>query len=259
MPEEAPVQTPASTDTPSPATAPETPQQGLQDVLGGGSDQGGKSDQPEPSKDDQGADGGKPQDKDGGKDETPKKDSEKTGDNKDGKNEQQNKDADDQPIKDWSKVKIELPKEMPEGVSIDQPTLDAFGKEAVKLGLSPKQAQALVSFQIDAVAKQREAFLDAGVKQLNKEWGSKASENQKAILTLIANIDREMGGKNEFSKALDACGATCFPGVCKGLLKLANAISEDSIGRGGAAGDSDQQETAYEALKAEWEKAQHKR
>ncbi len=262
MPEEAPSQTTSmSTGTAPAPAATENAQEGLQDALGGSSDQGdnkGEQSPTPPKEDSKGADGDEPQ-----KDE-PKKDDEKSEDEKDGqddkkdaKNDQADKDPTDQPIKDWSKVKIELPKEMPEGVSIDQPTLDAFGKEAVKLGLTPKQAQSLVSFQIDAVAKQREAFLDAGIKQLRKDWGSKAEENQKAVLTLVANIDREMGGKNEFSKALNACGATCYPGVCKGLLKLANAISEDSIGRGSAAGDSSQQETAYEALKAEWEKAQH--
>ena len=238
------------------ATSPtETAQQGLQDALGGNSGQENKGEGSQPPADDKSDKGDAGQNTTKGSDEQSSDTKEEGKDNSGQKNKGEQKDPADQPIKDWSKVKIDLPKDVP----IDQTTLSDFGKEAVKLGLTPKQAQALVSFQVDAIAKQREAFLDAGVKELNKDWGSKAEENRQSVLTLIANIDREMGGENEFSKALNACGATCYPGVCKGLLKIARAISEDSFGRGGAAGDTSQQETAYEALKAEWDKAQHRR
>lgn len=154
-------------------------------------------------------------------------------------------DADDQPITDWSKVKLDIP----EGAQIDQPVMEAFGKAAVELGLSRTQASKLVNFQLDQIAQAKERLYDAGVKELNKEWGAKSAENTQAVLTLIANVDREMGGSGtEFSKALESCGATLLPAVCKGLLHLAKATSEDSMGRGGAAAQAEHEETAYEGL-----------
>ena len=156
----------------------------------------------------------------------------------------------DDAIKDWSKVKIDLP----EGSPVDQTVLGDFGKAAVELGLTEKQAKALVEFQLEAIAKQKDRLMEAGIKELTKEWGSKIQENQKTVLTFIANIDRELGG-NAFSKALDACGATCLPAVCKGLLHIAKSVSEDSMGRGGGAVGADQPESIEDALMKEWKKA----
>lgn len=156
----------------------------------------------------------------------------------------------DQPIADWSKVDIKIP----EGLKVDEPTMAAFGDAAVKLGLTPKQAQALVEFQHNANKEFMERLYENGVKELRKDWGSKAKEHQQSVMTLIANVDRELGD-NKFSKALSMCGATNFPDVCKGLLYIAQGMSEDSMGRGGAAGLNDRQETAEEALMKEWKKA----
>lgn len=162
---------------------------------------------------------------------------------------------DDRPIEDWSKVKLDIP----EGAPVDQPTLDAFGKAAVEMGLTRNQANRLVNFQLDMFARAREQAYDAGVKELGKEWGAKFAENSQAVLTLVSSIDRELGGSGtEFSKALEACGATLFPAVCKGLLHLARATSEDSFGRGGAAAQAEHEETALEGLKAAFEEAKRR-
>ncbi len=151
----------------------------------------------------------------------------------------------DQPITDWSKVKLDLP----QGAPIDQGTVDAFGKTAVELGLTPSQANRLVNFQLEQIAAARERAFDAGTKALNAEWGAKFSENSQAVLTLIANVDRDLGGSGtEFSKALELSGATLYPAVCKGLLALAKATSEDTIGKGGAAAQAEHEETALEGL-----------
>ena len=162
---------------------------------------------------------------------------------------------DDKPIADWSKVKLDIP----EGAPVDQPTLDAFGKAAVEMGLTRNQANRLVNFQLDMFARAREQAYDAGVKELSKEWGAKFAENSQAVLTLVSSIDRELGGSGtEFSKALEACGATLIPAVCKGLLHLAKATSEDSFGRGGAAAQAEHEETALEGLKAAFEEAKRR-
>lgn len=155
----------------------------------------------------------------------------------------------DGPIKDWNKVKLDLP----DG-SVDKKLIGDFGKIAVDLGLTEKQAKGIIDFQLEAVAKQREALMEAGVKELREAWGAKASENQQAVTTLLANLDRQLGD-NRFTKALNQCGATLLPDVCKGLLVLAKSVSEDSMGRGGSGAPISKSESALEALQAEWEKA----
>ncbi|MBQ9453445.1 MAG: hypothetical protein IJU65_09170 [Desulfovibrio sp.] len=149
----------------------------------------------------------------------------------------------DKPITDWSKVTIDIP----EGAAIDPALMDDFGKAAVAMGLTAKQANALVNFQLEAIARSREGLMNAGARELAREWGSRASANQKAVLTLITNIDRQLGN-DSFSKALNDCGATCLPAVVKGLLAVANLVSEESLGRGGAAAQPEHEETALEGL-----------
>jgi len=171
----------------------------------------------------------------------------------DGQQDNQQPDPDSTPITDWSSVKLDLPEGM-----VDETVLGSFGKAAVELGLTPKQARALASWQLDTIAEQRQALMDAGIQQLSKEWGSKAEANQQEVLALISRIDRA-AGDDSFSKALGMSGATCFPGVVKGLLSIARMISEDSIGTAGAAGMSEHDETALEGLNAALKEAQRRR
>ncbi len=152
-------------------------------------------------------------------------------------------DPDRVPITDWSTVDLGLP----EGAEVDEAVLAGFGKAAVELGLTPKQARELASWQLSMITAQREALLEAGVKELARDWGGKAEANQRAVLELIARIDRLPGARG-FGEALGRSGATCFPGVVRGLLAVAGLLSEDSLGGGGAAGMAAHEETALEGL-----------
>ena len=135
---------------------------------------------------------------------------------------------------------------MPEGVEADAELLAGFGSAAVAAGLSKKQAQALVDWQTKYIQTQAQARLDAGVQALQKAWGVRAEANQKAVLGLVTRIDRLMGD-DSFSRALGESGATLHPGVVQGLHKIAQLMSEDSIGNAaGAAAEHD--ETALEGL-----------
>lgn len=150
---------------------------------------------------------------------------------------------DNAPIRDWSTVNLDLP----EDAAVDPDVLDGFGKTAVELGLTPRQARALAHWQLESVAARREALMEAGVRELGKAWGGKAAHNQQAVLSLISRIDR-LTGDESFSTALGRSGATCFPGVVKGLLAVAGLLSEDSMGGGGAAAQAEHEETALEGL-----------
>lgn len=152
-------------------------------------------------------------------------------------------DMEDQPIRDWSKVDLGLP----EDAAIDENVLAAFGKKSVELGLTPKQAKALASWQLELARETYEAQLEAGVAELRKAWGKKANANQKAVVALLSRVDRQLGS-DEFSRAIGASGAANSPAVCKGLLAIAQMLSEDAMGRGGSGDMPVKPETALEGI-----------
>ena len=150
---------------------------------------------------------------------------------------------DNAPITKWEDVSLDLP----EVAEVDRDILDSFGKTAVALGLTPNQARALANWQLEAVAGKREALMEAGIKELSREWGSRAGANQRAVLSLISRIDRDLGDES-FSTALGRSGATCHAGVVRGLLAVARLLSEDSMGKAGAGARAEHDETALEGL-----------
>lgn len=150
---------------------------------------------------------------------------------------------DDTPITDWSAVDLGLP----EDAAIDENVLAAFGEKSVELGLTPKQAKALANWQLELARETREAQLEAGVAELRKAWGKKADANQKAVVALLSRIDRQLGN-DEFSRAIGASGAANSPAVCKGLLAIAQMLSEDTMGRGGSGDMPIKPETALEGI-----------
>lgn len=161
-------------------------------------------------------------------------------------------DPDAAPLTAWAADTVT----MPEGVEADAELLAGFGAAAVAAGLSKKQAQALVDWQTKYIQTQAQARLDAGVQALQKAWGAKAEANQQAVLSLISRIDR-LTGDDSFSRALGESGATCFPGVVRGLHRIAQLMSEDSIGNAaGAAAEHD--ETALEGLENAFKESRRK-
>lgn len=152
-------------------------------------------------------------------------------------------DMEDQPIRDWSAVDLGLP----EDAAIDESVLAAFGEKSVELGLTPKQAKALASWQLELARETHEAQIEAGVAELRKVWGRKADANQKAVVALLSRVDRQLGS-DEFSRAIGASGAANSPAVCKGLLAIAQMLSEDAMGRGGSGDMPVKPETALEGI-----------
>lgn len=152
-------------------------------------------------------------------------------------------DMEDQPIRDWSAVDLGLP----EDAAIDESALAAFGEKSVELGLTPKQAKALASWQLELARETHEAQIEAGVAELRKAWGRKADANQKAVVALLSRVDRQLGS-DEFSRAIGASGAANSPAVCKGLLAIAQMLSEDAMGRGGSGDMPVKPETALEGI-----------
>lgn len=151
-------------------------------------------------------------------------------------------DPENTPISDWESVDLGLGED-----AVDGEVLKSFGKAAVDLGLTPKQARVLAQWQLDTIAESRTALLETGAEELRKDWGRKNEANQRAVLTLIANVDRKLGN-DAFSKALGISGATCHAGVIKGLHAIASMLSEDAMGAGKGAPMPDKPESALEGI-----------
>lgn len=153
------------------------------------------------------------------------------------------------PVTDWAKVQLNF-----DGWEPDAGALESFGGQAVALGLTPKQCQALCDWQIDQIAKARSDLTDRSVAELSKEWGANAGANQQKCISLISRID-SAAGNNDFSKAINESGAACHAGFVRGLLKLAESLAEDTVsGQGNGAGGK-AAETALEGLKEAFARA----
>ncbi len=105
----------------------------------------------------------------------------------------------------------------------------------------------LASWQLELARETHEAQIEAGVAELRKAWGRKADANQKAVVALLSRVDRQLGS-DEFSRAIGASGAANSPAVCKGLLAIAQMLSEDAMGRGGSGDMPVKPETALEGI-----------
>ena len=152
-------------------------------------------------------------------------------------------DPQDEKISDWGKFQPEIP----EGVEVSKEALASFGETAVAAGLTARQANALIGWQIKEIQAQQQAMYDLGKEELQKEWGPKFQANTKAVVGLISKIDR-MLGDGSFSKSINSSGAGLHPGVIRGLYKLSELISEDSLGKSGAGAAPDQPEDALQGI-----------
>lgn len=159
-------------------------------------------------------------------------------------------DPESQPIADWSKVDLGLPKDAP----VDANLLQSFGELAVKEGLTPAQAKATVNWQLAAIKEAQETYIAVQEKELKAAWGKNIAANQEKVIALASRIDRMKGCEN-FSKALAQSGAANNALVCKGLLAIANLLEEDGLNSGSQSGGDTREETALEGIEAAFAEA----
>lgn len=151
-------------------------------------------------------------------------------------------DPDTQPITKWEDVDLGLP----EDAQFSPELLADFGKQAIELGLSPKQARALAQWEYQAGLSMRQQLMESGMEQLKKAWGGRYEANRKAALSLVSQLDRELGDES-FSRALNACGAAYQAPIVMALAHLAGRLAEDTMGKSQPDAAS-KPETALEGL-----------
>ena len=149
---------------------------------------------------------------------------------------------DDTPLASWEGFDIGLPDH-----ALDPAVLQSFGRAAVDMGLTPRQARALARWQTDQIAQAQARQLEAGQRELAQAWGADAQRNRDAVLGLISRIDR-LTGDDAFSRALGESGAACFPGIVRGLHAVAALLAEDSTGASPGAASVPREESALDGL-----------
>lgn len=123
---------------------------------------------------------------------------------------------------------------VPEGVKVDEKLMETFKSLAPTIGISTKQAQALLEMQLKATAEQERAITESMQKQrvadLEKLKGDPEYGGAKFDATLRGSksILSALKFGPAVSKKLEAYGLDCDPDFTKLFAEVRSLIAEDS-------------------------------
>lgn len=124
----------------------------------------------------------------------------------------------------------------PDGAKVDAEFLNGFKEQAHKLGITPKQAQALVDWNIAVGAKQGEGASAAQaaetaerVGKIKTEWGQAFDQKVAGAQAAVNYLDEKAGLKGELKAALERTGLGNEPAFAKLFDHLANNLREDGL------------------------------
>ena len=125
--------------------------------------------------------------------------------------------------------------------------LAAFGEKSVELGLTPKQARPWQAGSELAKGETYEAQLGAGVAGTAQSLGQEGEcQPEGSCRARFPRVDRQQ--RRRIFRAIGASGAANSPPSAKGLLAIAQMLSEDAMGRGGSGDMPVKPETALEGI-----------
>lgn len=131
--------------------------------------------------------------------------------------------------------------EFPDGYHGNEELLKDFRKTAHESGLSQKQVDALVKWNIASVENQKKAATEFFNKaktdaegKLKQEWGDKYDPNLKLARKVIRAF-----GDDSTVKFLNESGLASDPNLIRFCLKIGSAVSEDVLVRGDKSGEPD--------------------
>lgn len=135
--------------------------------------------------------------------------------------------------------------EIPEdGVKIDEAGMNAFKQTALEAKLTSEQYKAVVGFRAAEIAsaqKAAEKARDDAVKAMKKEYGAeydaKLDAAQKVLLRFEAADILDVANPEDAAKSLGNS-----PALMRFLVKVSEAISEDTFERGGRSAEGDKME-----------------
>lgn len=141
----------------------------------------------------------------------------------------------------------------PESVQVDQGVQQRFAELCVAEGFSPKQAQALVDWQIKADEELRSGLVQRGTEQLRQSWGARYEENRGKAMQAFSVLDRRMGGR--LAQSLGGREMALSPDMVEALYVMSGMISEDAVGAGNAGAWDNRPETAEQMYAAMFKNA----
>lgn len=137
-----------------------------------------------------------------------------------------------------SDYKLQAPKDMPDGVSVPDTTIDAVSNLFHKYGLTPGQAQGIFNdyntialAQMAAGTKAQELSVAEDITSLKKDWGA-------AWDAKIDTAGRAMKafGSDDFRKWLDSTGLGDNPNMLRIFSSIGEKLMETSTDGGGDGG-----------------------
>lgn len=127
---------------------------------------------------------------------------------------------------------------VPNGIPVNQDAIKGFKEAALKAGLLPRQAQALLDWEVsrektmqEQTAQQKANEQKQGLADLQKEWGAGYDKNISLAKTAVEQI----GGKT-WQQFLERTGLGNDPVVIKTMAEFGKLLGEDKIRGGGDAG-----------------------
>lgn len=144
---------------------------------------------------------------------------------------------------------------LPEGIALEENTVAGFKQLAHEYGLTPKQAQALLEFDVKrqeaglkSSQESRKQKAEEGVKLLKEKHGEKFNENLVHALRVITRLGGEEAAK-EFNENYGLS-----PNAVNTLMKMAEAYTEDGITKGASASHGGDIFDLYPSMKEEFKK-----
>ena len=120
---------------------------------------------------------------------------------------------------------------VPEGMTVDQPLVEEFGKLVGELNLDQEQAQQLVDLQVKTLQAQEAQFMEmrrTWVEELkaDTEYGGKRFD---ATVNDAQAVMRRFDTSGEVLKTLNGTGFGDNPAIIKMLANIKRVISEDEF------------------------------
>ena len=149
------------------------------------------------------------------------------------------------PATDAKQIQLEFP----EGIVVEEASMDAYKKFCVENGLTPAQAKALSQWQVNQILQNTQKIQEEGKQALKALWGSNYDKNVGKSLETLATLDRRMGGR--LSVELNRNGGANNPVIVEALHVIGSLISEDSLSGASAAPGKEEPMSTKEFLQKE--------
>lgn len=142
-------------------------------------------------------------------------------------------------------IRLTYPKDLDGKISADLEK--NFREMCVKEGITGKQAQALLDWQIATNRQESEQRLTEGLQTLRQTWGNQFDGNRSTALKAFIALDKRLGG--ELAKSFSGQQMANDPVMIRAFYELGKLISEDTLSGGkGGIGDRETPEQTYQNM-----------